>query len=111
MNEQSTGELDGVHKRRWWLAILSTWAGAGYLYVGRPKRYWLFLLFICSLLALLFAGPSSLLTKPFVFVSVMLIALLVCVAMVIDVVRLAVKQPLYQLQWFNRWWVYLASFI
>lgn len=111
MNEQSTGEQAGVRKRRWWVAFLSILVGIGYLYVGRPIRYWLFLLFSNLLLALLFVGPSWLMSKPATIIALGLSAVVVCVAVIIDVVRLAVKQPDYKLQWYNRWWVYLASVV
>ncbi|MEM7637127.1 MAG: signal peptidase I [Pseudomonadota bacterium] len=100
-----------VKKRRWWQALLSILAGAGYLYVGRPKRYCFWLLFNGLLVVLLFVGPSRLMSKPSVLIAILLLALVVNAAMIIDVIRLAIRQPGYQLQWFNRWWVYCASFV
>ncbi len=111
MNQELASERTKVRKRRWWQALLSVLAGAGYLYVGRPRRYCSWLLFNLLLLGLWFAGPGSLLSKPAVLAAVVMLALLVNAAMLLDVIRLAIRQPEYQLQWFNRWWVYLVSLV
>lgn len=111
MNQELANEQIVVRKRRWWQAVLSILAGAGYLYVGRPKRFCWWVLVNGVLVVPLFVGPGHLLSRPSVFIAIALLALVINAAMIIDVVRLAIRQPEYQLQWFNRWWIYCASFV
>ncbi|MEO9877692.1 MAG: signal peptidase I [Anderseniella sp.] len=111
MNQKLASDRTTVRKRRWWQALLSILAGAGYLYVGHPKRYCFWLLCNGLLMVPLLVGPGRLMSRPSVLIAIFLLALVINAAMIIDVIRLAIRQPEYQLQWFNRGWIYCASFV
>ncbi len=99
-------------KRRWWLSLLHfLFAASGYLYVGRPLRYFASLAFYLLLIGLLFVLPGDWLSQPAVFLSFLGIALAVILAMIADLIRLSLAQPDYRLRWYNRWWIYLGTFI
>ncbi len=98
--------------RRWWVAVLLfIIAACGYLYVGRPIRYVASLLYFVVVLACLFLLPGGWLSQPVVFIAACGVVLAIALAIVIDLIRLCLQQPDYQLRWYNRWWIYLAGFL
>lgn len=99
-------------KRRWWAALLLfVVAASGYLYVGRPGKYFACLAFYALLIVMMFLLPGALLSQPAVFLSVIAVALAVAILIIVDIISLSRRQPHYELRWYNRWWIYLASFL
>ena len=95
------------HRRKWWLALLLHLLGwCGYLYVGRPRRWFLFLFLQAFGLAIFWTGFWGLAFPPMGFLILMGGSIVVSLIMLVDVVRLAHKQPDYELRAYNRWWVY-----
>ena len=112
MSEAAAFPSDQTAKRRWWLAVLHLlFAASGYLYVGRPLRYFASLAFYLVIIGLLFALPGAWLSRPAVFLSFLGLALAVFLGMGVDLIRLSLKQPDYRLRWYNRWWTYLGTFM
>ncbi len=112
MSESAAPQSETTAKRRWWLALLLFFlAASGYLYVGRPVRYFATLAYFAVLIALLFLLPGSWLSQPVVFLISCGLAVAIALAMVVDLIRLSIRQPDYTLRWYNRWWVYLGTFL
>ncbi len=98
--------------RRWWIAVLLfVFAACGYLYAGRPIRYFASLLYFVVVLACLFLLPGEWLSQPLVFLVSCGVVLAIAFAIIIDLIRLCRQQPDYQLRWYNRWWIYLICFL
>lgn len=107
-----TSHHEPLIKRRWWLALLLLFAsGAGYLYVGRPARFFGYLALSFLAWLIVFLGPSEWLSDPIVFLGYVGGILAILFAMAIDVICLAVRQPNIRAKWYNRWWVYLGIFL
>ena len=101
-----------VAKRRWWAALLLfVVAASGYLYVGRPGKYFASLAFYAGLILMMFILPGALISQPAVFIGIIALALGVAIYIIVDLIKLSRRQPDYQLRWYNRWWVYLGTFI
>ncbi len=111
MNDGTTDQDGKTAKRRWWLALLLfIFAGAGYLYVGRPRRYFASIVFYLLIIAMLFLVPGTVLSQPVLFLAMICMVLAVLLGMTIDQIRLSIKQPRYGLRWYNRWWIYAGCF-
>ncbi len=101
-----------IAKRRWWAALLLfIVAASGYLYVGRPGRYFATLAFYVGLILMMFVMPGALLSQPAAFIALLAFALAVAIFIIVDLIRLSRRQPDYELRWYNRWWIYLGSFL
>lgn len=99
-------------RRRWWLALLLLFAsGTGYLYVGRPERFFGYLVLTIAPWLIVLMGPSNWLSDPMIFLGFVGATLAILFAMAVDVVRLAVRQPQIPANWYNRWWIYLGIFV
>ena len=110
MSESAAPNLAQTAKRHWWQALLLFFfAASGYLYVGRPARYLATMIYFAVLVALLFLLPGSWLSQPFVFLAACVLVMAVALFMIVDLIRLSVRQPDYTLRWYNRWWVYLGT--
>lgn len=85
---------------------------AGYLYVGRPKRF-LLLVSIClfNVLVILFVSIPNGMPPQLWFFILAAPFVLATLFGAVDCIRLAVQQPNYSLRRFNRWWVYLLVWI
>ncbi|WP_068006291.1 signal peptidase I [Pseudovibrio axinellae] len=88
--------------------LLQFFGGSGYLYVGRPKRFFVQLgVTILGLSALnILVVPSYLdarITLPLLFAIFLIVALF----FIVDCIRIAVTSSPYTLRAYNRWWVYL----
>lgn len=111
MTESDDTAPQKTAKRRWWAALLLfVVAACGYLYVGRPRRYFASLVYFALFIGLVFAGPGEWLSQPFVFMAFLLVGLGIALFMIVDLIRLSVAQPNYTLRWYNRWWIYLGCF-
>ncbi|MEM8645115.1 MAG: signal peptidase I [Pseudomonadota bacterium] len=99
-------------KRRWWAALLLfVVAASGYLYVGRPTKYFAFLGLYAALILMMFVLPGALLSQPVVFIGIFAFALAVAIYIIVDLIGLSRRQTNYELRWYNRWWIYLGSFL
>lgn len=99
-------------KRRWWAALLLfVFAASGYLYVGRPGKYFGFLAYYAALLLMMFVLPGALLSQPAVLIGLIALTLAVGLFIIVDLIKLSRSQPNYQLRWYNRWWVYVGTFV
>jgi len=85
--------------------------GAGYLYVGAPIRYAVFLLLITLNNSVLLLAPSGWLSEPIVLIGLQGIYIVLLCGMALDVVWQALKRVNFQLRWYNRWWVYVGSIL
>ena len=98
--------------RRWWAAVLlMILGGVGYLYVGRPRRYALYIAVSALLTGSLYHGLWGWLSDPVGYWAVAAAGLFFGLGVLIDVVRLSVTQKQYVLKWYNRWWIYPACFV
>jgi hypothetical protein len=93
----------------WQAGLLNLFGlGLGHLYCGQPLRASRILLVSCLFLALLGLSPVRLSVLSAILVCCLLFALWV----IIDAVRWAQRTGSgYQLQWYNRWYVYLLWFL
>ncbi len=99
-------------KRKWWLALLLHWfLGAGYLYIGQPRRYFLYisLPFLTIFFTLL---PRPEFIDPRLYIGAV-IALLLCIYIVssIDIFMTCARRKEYHLKRYNKWWIYLGSYL
>ena len=112
MSEAETVDGPVTKPRRWWAAfLLMLLGGAGYLYVGRPARYVVYLIVSVLFLVALYHGLWGWLSDPVVTMSLLVVVLLANVGFWIDGIRLAVGHSGYVLRWFNRWWVYVGCLL
>lgn len=109
------GEVDEAGEksapRRWWLALIYWFVGVGYLYVGRPFRYALFVAISFALVTAYYHGLWGLVARPGVLAVATLVGIAVPAFVLIDTIRLAVGQSDYRLRWYNRVIVYLLAFV
>jgi signal peptidase I len=105
-----------IKPRRWWAALLLTWIGfgAGYLYVGRPKRALAIATLFVGYCALLWHGLGGVLAMPWVALALIAVTLAGVIFAFVDAMLIARRSDAYQLRWYNRWWLYtgvaVASF-
>ena len=112
MTYADVGPVREPKKRHWWVAlILMVLGGAGYFYVGRPKRYVLYFLITALFTASIYHGLWGRLADPVVCLSVTAVSILVTLGFWADGVRLAVGQPDYELRGYNRWWIYALCLV
>lgn len=111
----SEAVLDGgpeTKPRRWWAAaLLMLIGGMGYVYVGRPLRYAIYLLVTSLLMLAVYHGLWGQLLEPKFVIALVIFAVLFHVGVLVDVIRLAVVQRNYVLRWFNQWRIYAGCVI
>ena len=106
MPDQSTSKQPTA-RRRWWLAVLlQFFGGVGSIYVGRPHRFIVLLVFNLIILAGFYHGYWGAFTNVWVLWIVSAIGVLIVLYYFVDVIRLAIRQQSYPLKWYNRWWLY-----
>lgn len=109
--ENSTEDVRYI-RRRWWLALLLfIFGGAGYLYVGRPRKFLAYLVVVLLTWMTFFLAPSEYLSDPIVLLAFVAANAFIIFGMAIDVVRLAVRAKKFQAAWYNRWWIYLGTYV
>ena len=109
MSETGTASGTDRGKRRWWAALLlMLLGGAGYLYVGRPRRYATYFAFGALFAIAFYHGLWGWFSDPVVHLWVAGTVLVFSLGFLVDGVRLALVQKQYVLRWYNRWWVYAA---
>lgn len=112
MTYADVGPVREPMKRHWWAAlVLMVLGGAGYLYVGKPKRFALYFAVTALMTASIYHGLWGRLADPVVYLSVTVVSLLVTLGFWIDGVRLAVGRTDYKLRGYNRWWIYVLCLI
>ncbi|KZK92215.1 Signal peptidase I [Pseudovibrio sp. Ad46] len=99
-------------KRRWWIALLlQLISGSGYLYLGHPKRFLMFILLLWSgIIFTLTPLPTFIDSRIYLGIFLIVVISLFVIAFV-DLLLLCRKQQSYTLKWYNRWWVYLLCWI
>jgi signal peptidase I len=100
-----------IKPRRWWAALLLTWAGfgLGYLYVGQPKKAFTVAAVIVGYCTAFSHGLWGVLAMPWVVMALIAITLATIIFTFVDAIRIARRSAAYQLRWYNRWWVYTGA--
>ncbi|WP_108817712.1 signal peptidase I [Pseudovibrio sp. Alg231-02] len=101
-----------VRKRRWLVAFLLQFFGAsGYLYVGRPKRFFFFIVLLwLALIFMLVPMPNFIDSRVYLGIF-FLVWLALYLTTYIDLFMLSRSQKEYTLKRYNRWWVYLVVWL
>ncbi|MFS8180697.1 signal peptidase I [Pseudovibrio denitrificans] len=101
-----------IRKRRWIVAfLLQFFGGSGYLYVGRPKRFFLFVaLFGLGLAFTLVSVPTFIDSRVYLG-TFFAVWLLLYLTTYIDLFFLSWTQNEYALKRYNRWWTYLVVWL
>ncbi|MCB1386979.1 MAG: signal peptidase I [Nitratireductor sp.] len=102
---------ENIRPRRVWLALLLLLTGAHYLYLGRPIRFIAFTLISLTIWIVLFDGLNGLLARPVGGVFILAAGFLVPLVVIVDTIILAVRQKNYEIQSYNRWWVYALTLL
>ncbi|MDH3743301.1 MAG: signal peptidase I, partial [Hyphomicrobiales bacterium] len=85
--------------------------GVGLLYVGRPVRYFILLGCVIIILIASFHGLWGIVANVWFYLAFVAGILLIGLYFLVDAIRLAVQQPDYELQWYNRWWIYAGCIV
>ena len=97
-------------KRRWWIAAsLVLLTPVGFLYVGRPKLFFTFLLWKLAVFAILFIGAPAWFASPLAVLALGVIDGAVFVFTGVMTIWLSAVQKHYVLQWCNSWVAYAAG--
>ena len=98
-------------RKRWWLAGLLNLLGGlgvGYLYVGRPVRFFVAAAGTFITAFLLWHGLGGWLARPWIAIMLLAIWLAVFLFFVIDAALIARRTEQFATRWYNRWWLYSA---
>ena len=98
-------------RKRWWLAGLLNLLGGlgvGYLYVGRPVRFFVAAAGTFITAFLLWHGLGGWLARPWIAIVLLLIWFAVFLFFVIDAALIARRTEQFATRWYNRWWLYSA---
>lgn len=99
--------------RKWWIAsILYVLSGSvAYIYLGKHKRFAIFLFFSLFLFIALIHGLWGLLSTPIFYLSFTACVIIGYIAFFIDVIRLSVIQRGYILRPYNHILIYVAGML
>jgi len=109
MNIQTADINPHKDRRRWWVALLMLFpTGAGYIYVGRPWRFVVYMLALLTV-AVLMLGDWSWMKDTILFQVVFALGILGAIGFATDIVMIAIKQTSHNLRWAERRKWYLAN--
>ncbi len=101
-----------IVERRWWVAVLLTFVGnSGYLYLGRPRRFFLFSVLAIVLSVAMSHGLWGVLASRLAMILWFLAAGGISIWVVAEQVLIARKTRNYHLRRYNRGWVYVLVFV